>query len=417
MPVVCLYFQIHQPHRLVPYDFFRIGEHATYEDEAMNAGILEKVADKCYLPANRMFKELIGRFGGRFRMALSISGTALEQMERYRPDVLESFRELVATGGVELLAETYYHSLAFVHSKKEFERQVELHLQMLEQHFSIRPRVFRNTELIYNNAIAAQAETMGFEGVIAEGVEQVLADHSPNFLYRAPETARIRTLLRNVSLSDDLAFRFSDQSWNQYPLTPQKFASWLVASDGDVVNLFLDYESIGEHQWSDTGIFGFWNALPEAVMEAGSQWVTPTEAVTLYRAAREYDCPRLTSWADAERDLSAWMGNAMQQEAIAKIHQLEETVLAAKDPELTRIWAKMQTSDHFYWMSTKDGTDGGVHKYFTPYPSPYDAYIYFMNALADLQVRLRKEADPSIANTGDGVRSVAQSRERRPPSA
>jgi alpha-amylase len=394
MPDACLYFQVHQPNRLIPYDFFRIGEHAYYENDGLNAGILNKVAEKCYLPANRMFKRLIEEHGGRFRMAMSISGTAIEQMERHRPDVLESFQELVATGGVELLAETYYHSLAFVHSKKEFERQVDLHLEKLEDVFAVRPRVFRNTELIYNNAIAAQAETLGFDGVIAEGVGRTLAGQSPNFLYRAPDTARIRTLLRNVALSDDLAFRYSDPNWCEYPLTPAKFAAWVAASDGDVLNLFMDYEAIGEHQWKDTGVFDFWNALPEAVIEAGSQWVTPTEACTLYRASREYDCQLLTSWADAERDLSAWMGNVMQQEAIAKIHRLEEQVLAAKDPELTQTWAKMQTSDHFYWMSTKDGTDGNIHEYFTPYPSPYDAYIYFMNALADLQIRLNKSLPP-----------------------
>ena len=390
MPDVCLYFQVHQPNRLIPYDFFRIGEHAFYEDDGMNAAVLNKVAEKCYLPANRMFKRLIEEQEGRFRMAMSISGMVLEQMERYRPDVLESFQELVATGSVEILAETYYHSLAFVHSNKEFERQVEMHLEKVEEVFSIRPRVFRNTELIYNNAIAAQAETMGFDGVIAEGVDRTLGDQSPNFLYRAPDSARIKTLLRNVGLSDDLGFRFSDKNWCEYPLTAEKFASWIVDSPGDVVNLFMDYETIGEHQWQDSGVFEFWQGLPEAVIEAGSQWVTPSEAVDLYRASRVYDSHFITSWADAERDLSAWMGNVMQQEAIAKVHRLEEAVLAVKDPELTHTWAKMQTSDHFYWMSTKGGTDGNVHTYFTPYPSPYDAYIYFMNVLADLQIRLRR---------------------------
>ena len=390
MPDVCLYFQVHQPNRLIPYDFFRIGEHAFYEDDGMNAAVLNKVAEKCYLPANRMFKRLIEEQEGRFRMAMSISGMVLEQMERYRPDVLESFQELVATGSVEILAETYYHSLAFVHSNKEFERQVEMHLEKVEEVFSIRPRVFRNTELIYNNAIAAQAETMGFDGVIAEGVDRTLGDQSPNFLYRAPDSARIKTLLRNVGLSDDLGFRFSDKNWCEYPLTAEKFASWIVDSPGDVVNLFMDYETIGEHQWQDSGVFDFWQGLPEAVIEAGSQWVTPSEAVDLYRASRVYDSHFITSWADAERDLSAWMGNVMQQEAIAKVHRLEEAVLAVKDPELTHTWAKMQTSDHFYWMSTKGGTDGNVHTYFTPYPSPYDAYIYFMNVLADLQIRLRR---------------------------
>ena len=390
MPDVCLYFQVHQPNRLLPDDFFKIGENAIHEDDAMNAEILNKVAEKCYLPANRMFKRLVEKNDGRFRMALSISGLVIEQMERYRPDVLASFQELVASGSVELLAETYYHSLAFVHSNKEFDRQVEMHLQKLEAVFHVRPRVFRNTELIYNDAIAAKAETMGFDGIIAEGVEWNLNGHSSNFLYRAPTTARIKTLLRNTPLSDDLGFRFSDPGWTQYPLTSDKFANWLADCEGDVVNLFMDYESIGEHQCEDTGIFKFWEALPDAVSEAGLQWVTPSESVELYRASREYTSGAISSWADAERDLSAWMGNVMQQEAIAKVHRLEQEILAVNDPALTDTWAKMQTSDHFYWMSTKGGTDGNIHKYFTPYPSPYDAYIYFMNVLADLQIRLHR---------------------------
>lgn len=390
MPDVCLYFQIHQPNRLLSDAFFRIGENPVYEDEAMNRQILSKVAEKCYLPANRMFKRLIEENQGRFRIALSISGTVIEQMERYRPDVLESFQELVASGGVELLAETYYHSLAFVHSNKEFDRQVEMHLQKLEDVFSVRPRVFRNTELIYNDAIAAKAETMGFDGIIAEGVERNLNGRSPNFLYRAPATARIKTLLRNTALSDDLGFRFSDPAWPEYPLMAEKFAQWLAECEGDVVNLFMDYETIGEHHLDKTGIYKFWEAIPEALIEAGLQWVTPTEATELYRAAREYNCATITSWADTERDLSAWMGNVMQQEAIAKVHSLERKIIAVNDPELTDTWAKIQTSDHFYWMSTKGGTDGSVHKYFTPYPSPYDAYNYFMNVLADLQIRLRR---------------------------
>ena len=399
MPDVCLYFQVHQPNRLLPYDFFRIGENAMYEDDAMNAAILDKVSEKCYLPANRMFKRLIEENHGRFRMAMSISGTLIEQLQRYRPDVLESFQELVASGGVELLAETYYHSLSFVHSNKEFDRQVDMHLQLIEEVFAVRPRVFRNTELIYNDAIAAKSETMGFDGVIAEGVEWNLDGHSPNFLYRAPETARIKTLLRNSTLSDDLSFRFSDKTWSEYPLTPEKFAGWLAKADGDVVNLFMDYENIGEHQWEDTGVFDFWKAMPEAVDDAGLQWVTPSEAVDLYRASREYSSRFLTSWADTERDLSAWMGNVMQQEAIAKVHRLEQEILAVNDPDLTHTWAKMQTSDHFYWMSTKGGTDGSVHEYFTPYPSPYDAYIYFMNVLADLQIRLRRAQEQKGLST------------------
>lgn len=390
MADACLYFQVHQPNRLIRYDFFRIGEHAFYEDDALNGQILSKVAEKCYLPANRMFREIIERTEGKFRMAMSISGVLLEQMQYHRPDVLESFRELVATGCVELLAETYYHSLAFAHSKREFERQVGLQLDKLNEIFGVQPRVFRNSELIYSDALAQHAEIMGFDGILAEGVPWALNGSSPDYLYRAPGTQRIKTLLRNATLSDDVGFRFSDKNWTEYPLTPKKFARWISEAKGDVVNLFMDYETIGEHQWNDSGIFDFWAKLPEELIKNGSAWRTPSQLVDELRASREYRCPSITSWADHERDLSAWMGNVMQGEAIAKIHRLEEEVLAARDPDLAHVWAKLQTSDHFYYMATKGGTDGAVHSYFSPYPGPYDAYIYFMNALADLQIRLKR---------------------------
>jgi alpha-amylase len=392
MPAVCLYFQAHQPNRLLPYDFFRIGEHQHYEDDGLNARILAKVCEKCYLPANRMFLRAIEESDGEFLMALSISGVLIEQLEMWRPDVLESFRELVATGCVELLAETYYHSLAFVHSKREFVRQVGMQMDKLQEVFGVLPRVFRNTELIYSDEIAQHVELMGFDGILAEGVEWTLNGETPNELYRAPGTSRIVTILRNIGLSDDLGFRFSDRNWSEWPLTPEKFAGWLKDSPGDVVNLFLDYESIGEHQSKETGIFDFWEGLPTAATDAGLVWTTPSEMAELVPVRDFYRCHFLTSWADAERDLSAWMGNVMQQEAIAKIHRLEERVLAAKDPELTHTWAKLQTSDHFYYISTKQGTDGDVHGYFSPYGGPYDAYIYFMNVLADLQVRLKRAA-------------------------
>lgn len=400
MPDVCLYFQVHQPYRLQPYDFFRIGENADYEDVAMNARILSKVAENCYLPANRLFKQQIEQSGGRFRMTLSISGVTIDHMKRHRPDVLESFQELVATGGVELLAETYHHSLAFVHSEQEFERQVALHRQKLEEVFGVRPRVFRNTELIYHDALAAKMENLGFDGILAEGVERNLKGQSPDFVYRAPACRRIKTLLRNAVLSDDLGFRMADASWADHPFTPEKFADWLAGRSGEVVNLFMDYETLGEHQAEATGIFDFWQALPDAVGKAGLQWVTPSEIIDRHPAAREYRSRVLSSWADHERDLSAWMGNAMQREAIAKIHGMEAEILATDDPELTETWARMLTSDHFYWMSTKSGSDGDVHAYFTPYPSPHDAYLYYMNALADLQIRVRRRNSPTLPKSG-----------------
>lgn len=388
MPDACLYFQVHQPHRLLPMD--AAGTSLSREDEALDASILNRVADRCYLPANRMFKRLIENHQGRFRMALSISGTALEQMEKHRPDVLESFQDLVAAGGVELLAETYYHSLAFIHSNREFDRQVDLHLEKIEQIFHVRPRVFRNTELVYNDAIAAKAETMGFDGIVAEGVESRLGLQSANFLYRAPETARIKTLLRNVRLSDDIGYRFSDPTWVGYPLTAEKFAGWLADSPGDLVNLFLGYETLGERITDDAGVFRFWEQFPEAVEDAGLQWVTPTEAVDLYRASREYECRYLTSWTDAERDLSAWTENPMQREALARVHRLEKSVHAIHDEALTHAWAKMLTSNHFQWMSTKGGETRGGKSSWMPYTSPSDAYHRYMQGLDLLEARIRQ---------------------------
>lgn len=380
MPDVCLYFQVHQPHRL---------------DETLNREILNRVADMCYLPANEMFRNRIEESHGLFRMALSLTGTVIEQFRKFRPDVLESFQELVATGGVELLAETYHHSLAFLSSEKEFQRQSDLHLDLMEECFSVRPRVFRNSELIYDNAIAARAETLGFEGVIAEGTPAFTNGISPNFLYRAPDTARIKTLMRNHTLSNDLAFRFSDPSWSGFPLTWEKFTAWISQSPGDLVNLFMDYESIGEHQKKEQGIYEFWRKVPEILIESGSQWVTPAEAVAIYPAKREYDCPQATSWADAERDLSAWTGNAIQKEALAKIRALETPVMASGDKAIIAEWGALQSSDHLYWMSTKGGSDGQVTSYFSPYNSPQAAYDAFMAALEDLGKRAHSRAASS----------------------
>lgn len=377
MPDVCLYFQVHQPHRF---------------DDKLNREILNRVADKCYLPANEMFRKRITESHGLFRMALSLTGTVIEQFRKYRPDVLESFQELVATGGVELLAETYHHSLAFLYSEKEFQRQSDMHLDLMEECFSVRPRVFRNSELIYDNVIAARAETLGFEGVIAEGTPAFTTGISPNFLYRAPDTARIKTLMRNHTLSNDLAFRFSDPSWGGFPLTWEKFTAWIGQSPGDIVNLFMDYESIGEHQKKEQGIYEFWRKVPEILIESGSQWVTPAEAVAIYPSKREYDCPHATSWADAERDLSAWSGNAMQKEALAKIRALEMPVMAGGDKAIIAEWGALQSSDHFYWMSTKGGSDGHVTSYFSPYASPQAAYEAFMVALGNLAKRAHSQA-------------------------
>jgi len=332
-------------------------------------------------------------------MALPLSGTVIEQFRKFRPDVLESFQNLVSTGGVELLAETYYHSLAFVYSDKEFQRRSDMHLDLIEECFSVRPRVFRNSELIYNDAIAAKAETLGFEGVIAEGTPAFTEGISPNFLYRAPGTARIKTLMRNHTLSNDLAFRFSDPSWSGFPLTWEKFTEWVGQSPGDLVNLFMDYESIGEHQKAEQGIYEFWQKVPEILIESGSQWVTPAEAVSIYPAKQEYDCPKVTSWADAERDLSAWMGNSMQKEALAKLQGLEAAIMASGNEEMIGTWGSLQSSDHLYWMSTKGGSDGQVSSYFSPYSSPQVAHEVFMWTLEDLAKRSQKCSEAAVGGS------------------
>lgn len=390
MPDICLYFQLHQPDRLLSCSAMRAGNMNATHDELMNAGMLGQVAEKCYLPANRMFRQLIRKHRGRFRIAMSISGTLIDQMERCRPDVLESFQQLVASGGVELVAETYHHSLAFLHSNKEFDRQVDCHLERLEQVFHVRPRVFRNTGLAYNDALAANAEKMGFDGILAEGVDRNLRGHTPNHLYRAPETARIKTLLRNARLSDDLALRFSDRSWANHPLTPDEFASWLADSPGDVVNLFLPYESIGAFHEDAYEVFRFWEVLPDAVDYAGLQWVAPSEAVELYRASREYACPTLTSWMGADQDMTPWIGNTMQHEAFAKLAEMEKEVLATGDAELLDAWARLLSSNHFLWMSAKGCADGGNVREMYPYADPADARDRFMSAMEKLHARVRQ---------------------------
>lgn len=371
MPAICLYFQAHQPERLLPAELQTPGRHF---DSPGNAAILNHVADHCYLPTNELLGNLIAKSSGRFRFALSLSGTLIDQLLRFRPDVLESFQQLVSLGGVELLAETYHHSIAFIHSNREFDRQVDLHLDLIEDLFEVRPRVFRNTELIYNDAIAAKAETMGFDGVIAECPAQDLSLTQPTFLYRAPETARIKTLLRHSQLSNDLGFNFANPTWPHHPLSPATFCSWIADTPGDVVNLFLGYESIGEHQPASSGIFEFWKSLPNAASDAGLQWVTPSEAVDLYRASLPFPCRFLTSWTDGERDLSAWIGNSLQREALDRIHALEKPVHAANHPELLHLWAQTQTSNHFHWMSTKGNPSQFSHSPLTPYRSPTDAF-------------------------------------------
>jgi alpha-amylase len=393
MPSICFYFQVHQPFRLRNYSFFDIGQSYIYEDDKKNEEIMNKVSEKCYLKTNRKMLELIQRHQGKFRISYSISGTAIEQFEKYRPDVLQSFIDLANTGCVEFLSETYSHSLSFIFSKDEFRRQVEKHATVIKKYFNQTPKVFRNTELIFNNELASYIEGMGYEGIVCEGVDRLLGSRTPNYLYNSVNTSKLKLLLKNYRLSDDIAFRFSDRGWKEFPLTVDKYKEWVfkVAGNGETINLFMDYETFGEHQWESTGIFNFLDSLPgEILKHPDFDFKTPSEVIAAYPARDTYDAHNFISWADMERDLSAWLSNSMQNEAMRRIYSIEQDVHAVNDPSILNIWERLQTSDHYYYMCTKFWNDGDVHKYFSPYDSPYDAYLYFMNVFSDLECRIKE---------------------------
>jgi len=389
---VCFYFQVHQPMRLDKgYSFFQMGRSHHYRDEAANREIMRKVAEKCYLPANRLMLDLIERHKGKFRISYAITGVAMEQFQEFCPEVLDSFRALADTGCVEFIGETHYHSLAFLFSKEEFRRQVKMHSRILEEFFGAKPVTFRNTELIYNNDLSLEIEKMGYKAILAEGADQVLGWRSPNFVYQPAGCSKLKALLKNYRLSDDVAFRFSDRGWNEWPVTVDKYADWLnkVAGSGEIINLFMDYETIGEHQWADTGIFEFFKNLPEAVLSRGDfAFETPGEAAAHLDPMAQLDVPYFTSWADLERDVTAWLGNPMQDQAAELAYSLEDKVLDCGDEDIVATWRELLTSDHFYYMCTKWFSDGDVHKYFNPYETPHQAFITYMNVLNDLALRL-----------------------------
>lgn len=389
MPSVCLYFQVHQPARLRRYSIFECDRN--YFDGYHNSEICRRISQKCYLPANKLILDLIRRHDGRFRLAYSLSGVVLEQFERYAPEVIDSFQELNETGCVEFLAETYYHSLSFLYSRGEFAEQVQLHSEKIWKLFRHKPAVFRNTELIYNNDLARFVAGLGYRAILCEGVDGILANRSPNCLYAPPGTPGTVLLLRNHQLSDDVSFRFCNQSWPEWPLTADKLARWIapVSGKGSIVNLFMDYETFGDRQHPDSGIFEFLRHMPEKVLNLpGTSFDLPSELVDSHPVSGEYDVPHMTSWADNERDLSAWLGNAMQSNALHELYRLEREVKAAGDPQILHDWRYLQPSDHFYYMCTKQTSDGDVHQYFSPYDSPYDSYINYMNVLDNLRLRV-----------------------------
>ncbi|PIR48872.1 alpha-amylase [Candidatus Peregrinibacteria bacterium CG10_big_fil_rev_8_21_14_0_10_55_24] len=419
MPLICLYFQVHQPYRLRDIRITEIGQgKPEYFDAEKNRAIFRKVAEKCYLPANALIEELLRTYPN-FSVAYSLSGVFLEQCKEYGPDVLSSFQRLAQTGKVEFLAETYYHSLSSLKSLEEFTEQVHIHAQRIEELFGQRPTVFRNTELIYSNELSQIARLMGFRGILAEGADHLLNGRSPNVPFTPPtftlpkEIGRvihqqrqggktpeqITVLLKNYRLSDDVAFRFSDRSWVGFPLTSDRFTDWLVQSGGHSINLFMDYETFGEHQWEDTGIFSFLRSLPELWEKRGIRAATPSQVIDLWKEEETpvYDAHHAISWADMERDLSAWQENAIQRSALESLFSLEKAVKERGDSNLLDLWRLLQTSDHFYYMCTKYWSDGDVHKYFSPYDSPYEAYRRFSHALCDLKQRLEtpKEKKPA----------------------
>ncbi len=390
---ICMYFQVHQPYRIKKYRIFDIGNNSSYfdandETDLNNKRVFEKVARKCYLPANKVFLELLERYPD-FKISYSLSGVFMEQAEEFMPEVIESFQKLVSTGRVEILSETYYHSLSFLYSREEFESQIGLHKDRVEKLFGVTPTVFRNTELIYNDEIGRIVEGLGYKGILTEGADKILGWKSPNFLYHAEGTQQLKLLLKNYKLSDDIAFRFSEKSWKEHPLTVEKYGHWISAPQGDIINLFMDYETFGEHQWEDSGIFNFLKHFPGEILKDGhNRFVTPTEAVTTIDNRGNLSIPNYISWADTERDLSAWVSNSIQKDAMEKLFSVEKRIKQSEDQVLIRDWRKLTTSDHFYYMCTKWFSDGDVHKYFNPYETPYDAFIAFMNVLNDIQLRL-----------------------------
>ncbi|MCA9299930.1 MAG: glycoside hydrolase family 57 protein [Phycisphaerales bacterium] len=420
MASVVFYFQVHQPHRLRRYSVF--AEDPFYFEDSKNEEICRKVTDKCYRPTTQLILDLVRRHEGNFRVSYSITGTVLDQLERWNPEVIELFQALAATGCVEFLAETYYHSLSFLYSKQEFQEQIEMHTKRVESLFGVTPHVFRDTELIYSNEVGRALSEMRdaegkrrFYGTLCEGVDRLLSFRSPNYVYAPPggllgrDDRPFGLLLKNYRLSDDIAFRFGNRGWEEWPLRAERFAEWVhqINGDGYLCNLFMDYETFGEHQWADTGIFEFMGKLPEAIFDVApgeNHFITPSEALRQFTPLGEYDVHDFISWADTERDLTAWKGNAMQDNALEETYRLEPKIrsrlVEAKTAtqrehaeHLLADWRKLTTSDHFYYMCTKYFADGDVHKYFNPYDSPYDSYINFMNVLDNVRTRANEIVD------------------------
>jgi alpha-amylase len=390
---ICFYFQVHQPFRLKRYRFFDLGNDHYYYDDYSNESILRKVADKCYLPANNIILDLINKHKGKFKVTFSLTGLIINQFRLYAPEVLDSFRKLAETGMVEFMAETNSHSLSSLKNRHEFENQVQKHKEMLREFLGIEATSFRNTELIYSDAIGSWVADMGFKSMLTEGAKHVLGWKSPNFLYCNSINPRLKVLLRNFVLSDDIAFRFSNRDWNSWPLTADKYAGWLnkLAPKSELINIFMDYETFGEHNWKESGIFDFLYHMPGAIIKKTPfKFMTPTEIADSISPISAISIPTPISWADEERDITAWQGNELQVAALEKLYSLAAKVEKCEDDQIRKDWMYLQSSDHFYYMATKFFSDGAVHAYFNPYETPYDAFMNYMNVLSDFEIRLRK---------------------------
>jgi len=390
---ICFYFQVHQPFRLKRYRFFDLGHDHYYYDDFSNESIMRKVAENCYLPANEIILDLIQKNKGKFKVTFSLTGLVINQFRLYAPEVLDSFRKLAETGLVEFLAETESHSLASIKTRSEFEHQVSAHRAMVKEFLGVETTSFRNTELIYSDQIGSWVADMGFKSMLTEGAKHVLGWKSPNYLYCNTINPRLKVLLRNFVLSDDIAFRFSNRSWAEWPLTTDKYASWLnkLAPKSELINIFLDYETFGEHNHKDTGIFDFLQHLPGSILKKTPfRFMTPTEVSDSLQPVSAISIPSPISWADEERDITAWHGNELQAAALDKLYDLTDKVNRCEDMQIRKDWEYLQASDHFYYMATKFFSDGAVHAYFNPYDTPYDAFMNYMNVLSDFEIRLNR---------------------------
>ena len=403
MKAICFYFEVHHPEQLRQYHFFDIGKQHDYFDYYRNRTEIEQLARECYLPANALLLELIERYRGRFKVAFSLSGSAIELLELHAPEVIHSFQALARTGQVEFLCEPYAHSLSSLSADtNEFERDVKRHIQRIEALFGQTPVTFRNTSLIYSDSIGERIARLGFHTILTEGAKHILGWRNPNFVHHHPNDEKVKILLKNAKLSDDISLRFSSKDWNEYPLTAEKYAHWLKDSlrDSDVVNLFMHYQALGKYNTPDSGIFDFLRYLPQYVLDDPQYaFMTPKEVVATFVPKEAIYVPNPISWTDEERDITSWLGNELQQNAFEELFALSGKVEATADEAIERTYSRLQCSNHFNYMSTKFIPVEQRLKKVSPYPSPYDAYINYMNVLSDFTLEVDKALSKEVKTT------------------